>query len=85
MQSGDGLCVDCHITWPPSSGPCKSICGVSLTCFTPGEIPGHKGFILIKENEISGIIRRHLGSSEHESVECMNVNLLDFTRNPSYL
>lgn len=59
---------------PPSSGHCKSVWDVSLTCFTPA---GYKGFILVKESKISGIIRRRLRGSGHRPVEYMHVNLLD--------
>lgn len=87
MPSGESCCVDCHTsTWPlpPPQVATARAYGMGLTCFIPGEIPGYKGFILIRENKSNAIIRSHLRGCWHQSVEYVHVNLLDFfARNSS--
>lgn len=81
MPSGESCCVDCHTsTWPlpPPQVATARAYGMGLTCFIPGEIPGYKGFILIRENKSNAIIRSHLRGGWHQSVEYVHVNLLDF-------
>lgn len=78
------------LCWPlhyivPHKWPLMSVWDVSVTCFPPREVPGCKGFILIKGNKINRPNRRHLGGSWHHSVESVNVDFLGFTRNSSYL